>query len=104
MAEKFLPRCDNHRLDELLGEWKRYQASTDLPNFMDQDAIDIWWQQVLHSKDAAGKDIYTELPRLIKTLLVLPYNEAPVERVLASSIKFIPNFNLYLTMTQFVPC
>ena len=81
VAEKFLPRCDDHRLDELLGEWKRYQASTDLPNCMDQDAIDIWWQQVLHSKDAAGEDIYTELPRLIKTLLVLPYNQAPVERV-----------------------
>ena len=33
VAEKFLPRCDDHHLDELLGEWKRYQASTDLPKF-----------------------------------------------------------------------
>ena len=41
VAEKFLSRCDDHRLDESLGEWKRYQASTDLPNFMDQDAIDV---------------------------------------------------------------
>ena len=35
MAEKLLLRCDDHRLDDLLGEWKRYQAFTDLPNFMD---------------------------------------------------------------------
>ena len=65
VAEKLLLRCDDHRLDDLLGEWKRYQAFTDLPNFMDLDPIDIWWQQVLHSKDATGEDIYT--------LLVLPY-------------------------------
>ena len=92
VAEKFLPRCDDHRLDELLGEWKRYQASTDLPNFTDQDLIDIWWQQVLHSKDAACADIYTELPRLIKTLLVLPYHQAPVERVFSIVNKIYTKF------------
>ena len=37
-----------------------------------------------------GEDIYTEVPRLSKTLLVLPYNQAPVERVFSIVNKIDP--------------
>ena len=82
LADRFLKDTPDEELDELLDEWRSYQVSTDLPSFdQEEDRIDEWWGKVLSTKDGNNKPVYPNLAKLIKIVLILPYNQAPVERV-----------------------
>ena len=99
VAEKVLPDSTDDQLDNLLDEWKIYQAASDIPDFKGQD-IDLWWAQVLARKDYVQNNscVFAEISKLIKILLVLPYNQAPVERVFSMigkiDTKFRPTISL----------
>ena len=81
LARRFLPAelvLDQFE-DDLEEEWQSLQFSRTLPN--DEDAAaDSWWNEVLATKTANGALRYPSLAQLIPTLLVLPYNQAAVER------------------------
>ena len=61
---------------------KIYQEASDITDFNGQD-IDRWWAQVLVCKDYVQNNIcvFAQLSKLIRIILVLPYNKASVERV-----------------------
>ena len=60
------------------------QAISDLPEFnvLGHD-IDLWWAQILKCTDFVdcNKPLFYQLLKFIKILLVMPYNQAPVERI-----------------------
>ena len=55
-----------------------YQAALDLPKADDMIA-DVWRSNLLQTKDCTGNLKYLHLAKLIKILLILSYNQAPVE-------------------------
>lgn len=53
-----------------------------------QHMVDQWWLKVIDLKSPSGSPLYSNLSDLIKVLLVLPCDQAPVERVFSMVNKF----------------
>ena len=76
LVDKFVPGTMDEDLDSIIQEWHDFQVATDLPEFVE---VDDWWGRVLQLKDCMGQIRFGHLAVLIKTLLILPYDQAPVE-------------------------
>ena len=108
VAEKFMKDASDEHLDELLDEWKMYQAASNLPQIPDNaDELDIWWCSLLKRSDGVGKPLFMELAKLIRILLILPYNQAPVERLFSMLRKIDTKFRPSLsnnTISSLLAC
>ena len=69
------------KIDSIFEEWWSLLLSTDLPRLEEGIKIDEWWLKVLDFKRLSGTPLYSCLSQLIKILLILPCDQAPVERV-----------------------
>ena len=79
LVDRFLPDLNDAEIDAILEEWRVLRLSTDLPTC--DCEVDQWWLKVLEQKSPAGSPLYGNLSELIKILLILPCDQAPVERV-----------------------
>ena len=92
VAEGLLENIDDEELELIIDEWRDYQAAKlDLPKGDDM-IVDLWWSNFLKTKDYSGNLKYPHLSKLIKILLILPYNQAPVERVISMVNKIDTKF------------
>ena len=85
IAERFLGNnLEDEWLDDLVEEWRAFQVAEDLPAFITDppgDRPDAWWSKVIVKKDLGGHLRFGKLATLINILLILPYDQAPVERL-----------------------
>ena len=81
LIDRFLPDLNDSEIDLILEEWRTYTLSMDLPAFGDGCQVDQWWLRVLGLKSPSGSLLFSSLGKLIRILLVLPCDQAPVERV-----------------------
>ena len=88
LAETFLKENSDDWLDDLIDEWRAFLVADDLPPFKDgneetteEGRPDSWWSKVLSMKDVIGVARFSKLGQLIRVLLILPYDQAPVERI-----------------------
>ena len=83
---------------------KIYQEASDITDFNGQD-IDRWWAQVLVCKDYVQNNIcvFAQLSKLIRIILVLPYNKASVERVFSMVGKIDTKLRPQLALNQYAP-
>ena len=81
LIDRFLPDLSDSEIDLILEEWRMFSFSTDLPALGDGCDIDQWWLRVLGLKSPSGTLLFSSLSKLIKILLILPCDQAPVERV-----------------------
>lgn len=100
LADQFAPGMADEELEELLEDWRSIQVDRNLPEFTLKE-VDLWWGKVLLPKGAPG------LSAIIKTLLILPYNQAPVERIFSMVTKIDTKFRPTLkdtTLTSLIRC
>ena len=81
LIDRFLPDLNDAEIDIILEEWRTFCFSTNLPAFGDGCDVDQWWLRVLELRSPSGSQLFTSLSKLIKILLILPCDQAPVERV-----------------------
>ena len=75
------------------------QVARELPLFTDvpadgkpADKPDAWWSEIFKMKGPSGLAMFGKLKRLIHVLLILPYDQAPVERVFSMVNKIDTKF------------
>ena len=56
------------------------QIAGDLPLFSEDAAVDAWWGEVGEMTLSSGELRFPNVSRLLRTLLLLPYSQAAVER------------------------
>mgnify|MGYP001604959738 CR=1 FL=1 len=91
---------------QLLDEWKSFQVERDLPPFT-LDAADAWWGEVLRKKRSSGDLVYPQVNKIVQILLILPYNQAPVERIFSLVTKIDTKFRHSLketTLASLIRC
>ena len=81
LIDRFLPDLNDAEIDIILEEWRTFCFSANLPAFGDGCDVDQWWLRVLELRSPSGSQLFTSLSKLIKILLILPCDQAPVERV-----------------------
>ena len=81
LVDRFLPNVSDAEIDVILEEWRHLHISPDLPVYGEGCDVSQWWLNVLDLRSPSGSALYSNLSRLIKILLVLPCDQAPVERV-----------------------
>ena len=86
-----MENVEDEELELIIDEWRDYQAALDLPK-ADDMIVDVWWSNLLQTKDCTGNLKYLHLAKLIKILLILPYNQAPVERIFSMVNKIDTKF------------
>ena len=65
----------------LVDEWKVYQTEDGLSN--EYERIDHYWRNIFSMKMEGGKIKYKCLPELVKSALILPHENADIERSLS---------------------
>ena len=81
LIDRFMKNLSDKEVDDILEEFRRLRFSTELPPFTDNSEIDEWWLNVLDTKSPSGTPLYKNLGYLIRIILILPCDQAPVERV-----------------------
>ena len=81
LIDRFLPDLSDAEIDIILEEWRTFCFSADLPAFSDACDVDQWWLRVLELRSPSGSPLFSGLSKLIKILLILLCDQAPVERV-----------------------
>ena len=81
LINRFLPDLSDAEIDITLEEWRKFCFSADLPAFSDACDVDQWWLRVLELRSPSGSPLFSGLSKLITILLILPCDQAPVERV-----------------------
>ena len=56
------------------------------------DKPDAWWSEIFKMKGLSGLATFGKLKRLVHVLLILPYDQAPVERVFSMVNKIDTKF------------
>ena len=93
LVEKFVPGTSDEDLDTIIQEWHDFQVAPDLPEFVE---VDKWWGQVMQLKDCGGQLRFGRLATLVTTLMILPYDQAPVERLFSLCTKNYTKFRASL--------
>ena len=81
LIDHFLPDLSDTEVDIILEEWQTFRFSKDLPASDDSCDVDWWRLEVLELKSPTGSCLFRSLRGLLKTVLILPCDQAPVERV-----------------------
>ncbi|KAI0234162.1 hypothetical protein LSAT2_015648 [Lamellibrachia satsuma] len=88
LVDRFFKDLSDEDVDEMLEEWRTFQVAADRPPFKDvpadgnpPDQSDAWWAHMFNMKGPSGVTTFDKLKKLIHALLILPYDQAPVERV-----------------------
>ena len=97
--DKFFKDLSDEDVDEMLEEWRTFQVMPDLPPFKDvpadgnpPDQPDAWWAHIFKMKGPSGVTTFDKLKELIHVLLILPYDQVPVERVFSMVNKIDTKF------------
>ena len=80
LLDRFFPNLDDETKQLVLEEWVSFQVDPNLNNDGEEE-LDSWWLRTLGTKSPSGQARFENLRILVSTLLVLPYDQAPVERV-----------------------
>ena len=97
--DRFFKDLSDEDVDEMLEEWRSFQIEADLSPFKDvpadgnpPDQPDAWWAHIFNMKGPSGVTTFGKLKKLIRVLLILPHDQAPVERVFSMVNKIDTKF------------